>query len=59
MGQVIDLRTARPLPPQPLQPGLRCPTCGAELWRITYAGEVRCADCDSPTPYRLHFKDES
>lgn len=59
MGQVIDFWTARPL--ETAQPArcVRCRNCGADLWSITQQGDVRCADCDEPCPYRLQLKNEN
>ncbi len=59
MGQVIDLwaelRGAEPAARPPL---CRCPVCGADLWHICEDGEVCCADCDTPCPYRLQCREQ-
>lgn len=60
MGQVIDFWTACEVPTPATQPPLcRCPVCGADLWHVTGGGEVCCADCDAPCPYRLRQKEQS
>lgn len=59
MGQVIDFWTYRPVQNKQLEPCLRCRRCGADLWTITEGGEVRCADCEEPCPYRMQMKNDN
>lgn len=60
MGQVIDFWTAREVSAPASPPALcRCTTCGADLWHVTREGEVCCADCDTPCPYRLQRKEQA
>lgn len=59
MGQVIDFWTSRPVPDKHSEHCMRCRRCGADLWTITDRGDVRCADCDEPCPYRMQMKNEN
>lgn len=54
MGQVIDFCTARTIhATTSLQAKCRCGRCGADLWTILEDGQVQCADCEQPCPFRL------
>ena len=58
--QVIDFFSAREIAePEPAPAKCRCRNCGADLWHITAAGEVCCADCDAVCPLRLQLKNEN
>jgi hypothetical protein len=59
MGQVIDFWSAQELRPSiSAETKCRCTNCGADLWHICSDGEICCADCDAPCPYRLQRRDE-
>lgn len=59
MGQVIDFWTCRPVLDKQPEPCMRCRRCGADLWTITGSGEVRCADCEEPCPYRMQMSNDN